>query len=253
MSNDLMRFSVAMPEELLVRFDQLVARRGLAKNRSEVVRDLVRDALVEDECSTPGMEVVGTLTIVFDHHASDLQEKLHAIQHDYFESIISSMHVHLDAHHCLEVIVLRGGKVVKFAMNDKCSAGTGKFLEVMANRLGVSQEELARLARAGAPTSISSMCTVFAESEVISLIGKGTPREDIAYAVIESVVERVSVLVAQGKGAPYFLTGGLCDNGYFVERLGARLGEPVATESRARFAGAVGAALLAAEGEGRRS
>ena len=99
MSNDLMRFSVAMPEELLVRFDQLVARRGLAKNRSEVVRDLVRDALVEDECSTPGMEVVGTLTIVFDHHASDLQEKLHAIQHDYFESIISSMHVHLDAHH----------------------------------------------------------------------------------------------------------------------------------------------------------
>ena len=96
MSNDLMRFSVAMPEELLVRFDQLVARRGLAKNRSEVVRDLVRDALV------------GTLTIVFDHHASDLQEKLHAIQHDYFESIISSMHVHLDAHHCLEVIVLRG-------------------------------------------------------------------------------------------------------------------------------------------------
>ena len=94
MSNDLMRFSVAMPEELLVRFDQLVARRGLAKNRSEVVRDLVRDALVEDECSTPGMEVVGTLTI--------------ALQHDYFESIISSMHVHLDAHHCLEVIVLRG-------------------------------------------------------------------------------------------------------------------------------------------------
>ena len=152
-----------------------------------------------------------------------------------------------------KVIVLRGGKVVKFAMNDKCSAGTGKFLEVMANRLGVSQEELARLARMGAPTSISSMCTVFAESEVISLIGKGTPREDIAYAVIESVVERVSVLVAQGKGAPYFLTGGLCDNGYFVERLGARLGEPVATESRARFAGAVGAALLAAEGEGRRS
>ena len=68
-----------------------------------------------------------------------------------------------------------------------------------------------------------------------------------------TVVERVSVLVAQGKGAPYFLTGGLCDNGYFVERLGARLGEPVATESRARFAGAVGAALLAAEGEGRRS
>lgn len=106
--SDLMRFSVAMPEDLLVRFDRLVARRGLAKNRSEVVRDLVRDALVEDECATPGVEVAGTLTIVFDHHASDLQSKLHDIQHDYFDCISSTMHVHLDAHKCLEVIVLRG-------------------------------------------------------------------------------------------------------------------------------------------------
>ncbi len=108
MGNDLMRFSVAMPEDLLVRFDRLVARRGLAKNRSEVVRDLVRDALVEDECATPGVEVMGTLTIVFDHHASDLQEKLHAIQHDYFDNIVSTLHVHIDAHMCLEVVVLRG-------------------------------------------------------------------------------------------------------------------------------------------------
>ncbi len=103
-----MRFSVAMPEELLMRFDLLVARRGLAKNRSEVVRDLVRDALVEDECATPGIIVMGTLTIVYDHHASDLQEKLHDIQHDYFDSIVSSMHVHVDEHMCLEVIVMRG-------------------------------------------------------------------------------------------------------------------------------------------------
>lgn len=108
MSNDLMRFSVAMPEELLVRFDRLVARRGLAKNRSEVVRDLVRDALVEDECASPGVEVMGTLTIVYDHHASDLQDKLHTIQHDCFESIVSTMHVHVDEHTCLEVIVIRG-------------------------------------------------------------------------------------------------------------------------------------------------
>ena len=108
MSNDLMRFSVAMPEELLVRFDQLVARRGLAKNRSEVVRDLVRDALVEDECATPGVEVVGTLTIVFDHHTGDVRDKLDGIQHDYFEQIVTCMHVHLDAHTCMEVIILRG-------------------------------------------------------------------------------------------------------------------------------------------------
>ncbi len=108
MSNDLMRFSVAMPEDLLVRFDRLVARRGLAKNRSEVMRDLVRDALVEDECATPGVVVMGTLTIIYDHHSNDLQEKLHDIQHDYFESIISTMHVHIDERMCLEVIVMRG-------------------------------------------------------------------------------------------------------------------------------------------------
>ena len=108
MGKDLMRFSVAMPEDLLMRFDQLVSRRGLAKNRSEVVRDLVRDALVEDECALPGIVVMGTLTIVYDHHASDLQEKLHSIQHDYFEAFVSTMHVHVDQHMCLEVIVMRG-------------------------------------------------------------------------------------------------------------------------------------------------
>ena len=74
MKNELVRFSVAMPEDLLVRFDRLVARRGIAKNRSEVVRDLVREALVEDACALPGVEVMGTLTIVYNHHASDHKE-----------------------------------------------------------------------------------------------------------------------------------------------------------------------------------
>lgn len=108
MSNDLMRFSVAMPEDLLVKFDHLVARRGLAKNRSEVIRDLVRDALVEDMCAMPGRLVMGTLTIVYNHHANDLQEKLHNIQHDYLDMIVASMHVHIDHDNCLEIIVLKG-------------------------------------------------------------------------------------------------------------------------------------------------
>ena len=108
MANELVRFSVAMPEELLVRFDELVARRGLMKNRSEVVRDLVRDALIEDACSIPGMEVMGTLSITYDHHASDVQEKLNDVQHDWYELIVSTTHVHIDEHRCLEIILLRG-------------------------------------------------------------------------------------------------------------------------------------------------
>ena len=108
MSSELVRFSVAMPEDLLMLFDAYVARRGIAKNRSEVVRDLVRDALIADESGTPGTEVMGTLTIVFNHHASDVQEKLHAIQHAQFGMIVSTTHVHLDEDNCLEVIILRG-------------------------------------------------------------------------------------------------------------------------------------------------
>lgn len=144
-----------------------------------------------------------------------------------------------------KVISLSHGRVTKFLMNDKCAAGTGRFLEVMANRLGVSQEELSRLAAAGQPTKITSMCTVFAESEVISLVGKGEPRENIANGVIESVVSRVSSLAAQGTGAPYFLTGGLCENAYIVSQLSKDLQSPVTTCPDARYAGAIGAALVA--------
>lgn len=111
MSSELVRFSVAMPEDLLMSFDAFVARRGLAKNRSEVVRDLVRDALVDDAIELPGTEVMGTLTIVFNHHANDVQEKLHTIQHARFGMIVSTTHVHLDEDTCLEVIILRGETV----------------------------------------------------------------------------------------------------------------------------------------------
>ncbi|MCL2530459.1 MAG: nickel-responsive transcriptional regulator NikR, partial [Coriobacteriia bacterium] len=106
--SELVRFSVAMPVELLMQFDELVARRGLAKNRSEVIRDLVRETLVAEEWDDPHAEIVGTLSIVYSHHAGDLQNKLDHIQHNHHDKIISSMHVHLDAHNCLEVIVMRG-------------------------------------------------------------------------------------------------------------------------------------------------
>jgi CopG family nickel-responsive transcriptional regulator len=104
----LVRFGVAMDEELLGRFDEFVARRGTAANRSEAVRDLVRDVLVDEQWEAPDEEIVGTITMVFDHHANDLAEKLDALQHAHFDKVVSSMHVHLDAHNCLEVIVVRG-------------------------------------------------------------------------------------------------------------------------------------------------
>ena len=141
-------------------------------------------------------------------------------------------------------ISLKNGRVMKFVMNDKCSAGTGKFPEVMTNRLGLTPEELSRLARKGKEITISSMCTVFAESEVISLIGKETPREDIAFGVIESVVNKVVSLLAQVPNDRYFLTGGLCEDAYIIGRLAKALDAPVSSLPLARYAGAIGAALL---------
>ncbi|MGN0293183.1 MAG: acyl-CoA dehydratase activase [Lachnospiraceae bacterium] len=137
----------------------------------------------------------------------------------------------------------KNGRVFKFLMNDKCSAGTGKFLEIMTNRLGVSLDELAELASRGQNITISSMCTVFAESEVISLIGSGTSREDIANGVISSVVTKVSQLISGVESERYFLTGGLCGNEYFRSRLENKLGKTVRTDPLGRYAGAIGAAL----------
>ena len=106
--SDVTRFGVAMETSLLEQFDELVAERGLAHNRSEALRDLVRSALTEARVEDPDAEVVGTVTMVFDHHASDLGDKLDSLQHHHHNEIISKLHIHLDAHNCLEVIIIRG-------------------------------------------------------------------------------------------------------------------------------------------------
>ena len=144
-----------------------------------------------------------------------------------------------------KVIVLRNGKVIDFVMNDKCSAGTGKFLEVMANRMGLTLPEFFALAENGRDIKISSMCTVFAESEIVSLMGLGTPREDIACGAVGSVVSKVSTLVSRkNPSGGFYLTGGFCESPLLVRKLGEVLGTEVATSPDARFAGAIGAALL---------
>ncbi|MDH4139108.1 MAG: nickel-responsive transcriptional regulator NikR [Coriobacteriia bacterium] len=104
----LARFSITMDDELLARFDELVRRRGAGVNRSEAVRDLVRDALVEAAWEGSEEEIVGTVTMVFDHGVGDLSDRLDALQHAHHDKIVSAMHVHLDAHNCLEVLVVRG-------------------------------------------------------------------------------------------------------------------------------------------------
>ena len=147
-----------------------------------------------------------------------------------------------------KIIQIEDGLVKDFLMNDKCAAGTGKFIEVMATRLGYGLEEMYQMAALGTPLSISSMCTVFAESEVIGHIGAGKAREDIAAGVIDSVAARVANLVVRyGAEQEMVLTGGLCDNPYFLEVFSKKARRTVQTHPFARYAGALGAALTAAK------
>ena len=145
-----------------------------------------------------------------------------------------------------KVIVVQNGMVVDFLMNDKCSAGTGKFLEIMANRLGVTLQELFELAKEGTVLPISSLCTVFAESEVINYVGEGRKREDIAAGVVDSVANKVAQL-AQKKSlsGTVILTGGLSFSKYFTEILSKKIKHELKATENGRYAGAIGAALLA--------
>lgn len=145
-----------------------------------------------------------------------------------------------------KIISLEDGRVIDFTMNDKCAAGTGRFLELMANTLGVSILELSEMALIGEDISINSMCTVFAESEVISLIGKGTSRKDISRGIINSITGRVSsMLHKHGKSDLIYLTGGLCEVEPFIKLLSEKLETRVKTNALARYAGSIGAAVIA--------
>jgi CopG family nickel-responsive transcriptional regulator len=100
------RFAISLDHDLLEDFDQLCTRRHY-ESRSEAIRDLIRDRLVEQNWDDK-LETMGTITIVFNHHVRDLTEKLTSIQHDHHQFILSTLHVHLDHDHCLEVLVVKG-------------------------------------------------------------------------------------------------------------------------------------------------
>lgn len=101
------RFGVSLDENLLAQFDRLIARKGCT-NRSEAIRDLIRESLVREQWDLGTDQAVGTLTLVYNHDVHDLSDKLTNLQHAHYRAIVSALHVHLDPHHCLEVLVLRG-------------------------------------------------------------------------------------------------------------------------------------------------
>ncbi|MCK9222705.1 MAG: nickel-responsive transcriptional regulator NikR [Limnochordia bacterium] len=107
MEGELSRFGVSVDSNLLTKFDQLITNQGYT-NRSEAIRDMMRDYLADHAKEENGVMIVGTLTLLYDHHVRELSDRLTDLQHHYHQNIISTLHVHLDQSLCLEVLILKG-------------------------------------------------------------------------------------------------------------------------------------------------
>lgn len=103
----LTRFGISLDAKLLRAFDRVIRRKGYT-NRSEAIRDLIRDNLVREQWELGDARAVGTITLVYDHETRELAERLTDLQHHHYQRIVSTLHVHLDEHHCMEVLVVRG-------------------------------------------------------------------------------------------------------------------------------------------------
>ncbi|MCA1945494.1 MAG: acyl-CoA dehydratase activase [Desulfovibrio sp.] len=139
------------------------------------------------------------------------------------------------------------GQVLDFVMNDKCAAGTGRFVSNMAAALGMTLEEMAAAALTGTPVQLSSMCAVFAESELIGSIARGAAPADLAAGIFQSIARRLKALLGRfAPGQPCTFTGGLACNAHIAELLSRHLEQPLTPAPWPQHAGAVGAALFAA-------
>ncbi len=149
------------------------------------------------------------------------------------------------------ISINKHGKVANFVMNDKCAAGTGRFLEVMARSLETELDEFGRISlQAEKPASINSLCTVFAESEVISLIAKGESKENIIAGIHFSIAGRTSAMARNvGHTPPVIMTGGVAKNIGVLKALESKTGQEIQVPEAPQIIGALGAAVLASQFE----
>jgi predicted CoA-substrate-specific enzyme activase len=141
-----------------------------------------------------------------------------------------------------------GGEVYDFVMNDRCAAGTGRFLELVAGRLSLTLSELGTVAaRSRVPSMISSMCVVFAETEIVSLLARGESAENIVAGVQNAVAARVAAMAGRKSPSPVVLTGGVALVSGMEQALARALGVPILASPRPQFTGALGAALIAGD------
>ena len=219
-------------------------------NASEAGRRVFDELL--RECSLDSSDIATIISTGYGRNSVTFADKAlteiicHGAGAYYLNPLVQSV-VDVGGQDSKALVIDKDGRTRDFAMNDKCAAGTGRFLEVMARALEVDLDAFGPLSlQSKNPSRISSICTVFAESEVISLISKGEQREDIIAGIHESAAARVASLAHRvGIRPPLMMTGGVARNVGIVKALEAKLGMPVEVSPHAQLNGAIGAAVLA--------
>ena len=132
---NVIRFGTSIEPDLLKEFDNLIKKKGYS-NRSEAIRDIIRENLILDECSNPNTTSIGTLTMIYNHHIGNITDKLLKIQHEQNNDILVTTHIHIDHNNCLEILVLRGktGKILKLAEKIKALKGIKHGKVVITNQ-----------------------------------------------------------------------------------------------------------------------
>ncbi len=228
---------------------ETVARAGY--NGREVANRLIEQLLTEiklspSEICTTVATGYGRVTFPSDREVSEITCQAKGIS---FLFPSARTIIDIGGQDSKVIKLLSNGKVADFAMNDKCAAGTGRFLEVMASALEVEMSGIGDLVEAAKnPTKISSFCTVFAESEVISQVASGTSKSDILAGVCDSVASRVASMIRRtGLEPDIVFTGGVAHNHGVVNSLAKQLGCPLLVFKEPSITAALGAALLAFE------
>lgn len=223
------------------------ARAGY--NGREVATRMIEKMLIESGLSSEDIQATvatgyGRVTFPAEREVSEITCQAKGIHH-VFPSARTI--IDIGGQDSKVILLLPNGKVADFAMNDKCAAGTGRFLEVMASALEVTLDEMGDLySQAECPTQISSFCTVFAESEVISHVSKGALKADILAGVCASVAGRVSALARRtGLEPDIVFTGGVAQNTGVLNALAQLLEHPLLVYKEPVITAALGAALIA--------
>lgn len=237
---------------VIMRDGQLLASRVIltgynTENAGKKVFDAVLDDLQISALAITRMVATGygrKSLAMADKSITEIM--CHAAGARYLNPLIRSI-IDIGGQDSKAILLDDHGKVANFAMNDKCAAGTGRFLEVMARAMEVDLDEFGRMSlNADLPARISSLCTVFAESEIISLIAKGEKRENIIAGIHESICVRVLAMANRiGIKSPVMMTGGVAKNIGVVRAFEKAIGSPIEVSDYAQVNGAIGAALLA--------